>query len=388
MKFRKVINKLHLWLGLASGTIIFLIALTGALWTFETEIQDALYSYRNVKEVQQPFIAPSQLKTAAASVLGDKKITGIYYRAKNKAAEVRAWSNEKGNEYDCTVFLNPYTGELLHAQLSHNFFDIVIELHTNLMLGDAGRTIIDYSALLFLIMLISGIILWWPRNKARRKTSYRIKWNATFKRKNYDLHNVFGFYASWVLLFIVLTGLAWGFEWVNKGLYNIAGGGAAYKDWPSPVSNITNTTADNIDDRAFQSAIHYFNQPYEAVYINYPRTLTGAIAVYVYPSSKLSYNTNDYYFDQYTGLSLVKDEYAFRNGGEQLRSMYYDIHIGKILGFPGQLLVFFASLIAASLPITGFLIWRGRNKSSFKISAPASYLNTKHPSLETQVSSS
>jgi uncharacterized iron-regulated membrane protein len=40
--------------------------------------------------------------------------------------------------------------------------------------------------------------------------------------------------------------------------------------------------------------------------------------------------------------------------------MYYDIHIGKILGLPGQLLVFFASLIVASLPITGFYIWYGR----------------------------
>jgi uncharacterized iron-regulated membrane protein len=369
MNIRKVFNYLHLWLGLTSGLVIFIIALTGALWTFETEIQDALYSYRKVKQENIPYITPSQLKAIAAKVFDDKPVHSISYPAKDKAATVKSWSNEKENQYHFIAYINPYTGKLLHVKKNHNFFDVVIELHTNLLLGDAGRKIIDYSTLIFLLMIISGIVLWWPRSKARRKSSFSIKRNTSFKRKNYDLHNVLGFYACWVLIFIVLTGLAWGFEWMNKSLYAAASGGAVYKDWPAPKSDTINATNEitAIDDKVFTTAATAYNKPYESIEMYYPAVKDETYSVYINPSSKTYYKSSDYYFDAYTGSLLTEEHFAQKNGGEKIRSMYYDIHVGKILGFPGQLLVFFASLIAASLPVTGFLIWYGKRKKARKM---------------------
>jgi uncharacterized iron-regulated membrane protein len=84
----------------------------------------------------------------------------------------------------------------------------------------------------------------------------------------------------------------------------------------------------------------------------------------------LAYPTRDleissYTFDQHTlkefkreGVySIAYEEAGF---GGKLRKMNYDIHVGSILGFPGKVMAFLASLIGASLPITGFLIWYGR----------------------------
>jgi uncharacterized iron-regulated membrane protein len=74
------------------------------------------------------------------------------------------------------------------------------------------------------VLLISGIILWWPKNKGAAKQRFSVKWNAQWRRKNYDFHNVLGFYASWVVVVLVITGLVWGFQWFSKGVYAGIGG--------------------------------------------------------------------------------------------------------------------------------------------------------------------
>jgi uncharacterized iron-regulated membrane protein len=364
MRLKKLIGVIHLWLGLASGIVIVIIALTGAIWAFETEIQNAVYSYRKVTPPEQAtYLPPSVLKKNTQVIFGTRPINMVQYIGKDRPALVRSFGEENGKEYNITAFINPYTGVVQHVKKNHNFFDIVIELHTSLMLGKIGKTIIDVSTLIFLVMVISGIILWWPSNKNRIKTSFRIKWNANFKRKNYDLHNVFGFYASWVLIFIVITGLAWGFTTVDKAIYAVATGNKPFKDFqdPASTSDTLSIAANNAEDICFNKAIASYSQPFVSAEIYYPSSNTGNILISLNPSTKSYYKTHTYFYDQRTTAPLSEESFASSNAGEKVRSMYYDIHIGKVLGLPGQFLVFFASLIAASLPITGFLIWRGKH---------------------------
>jgi uncharacterized iron-regulated membrane protein len=58
-----------------------------------------------------------------------------------------------------------------------------------------GTYVVGIPVIIFLIMLITGIVLWWPKNKAARKQRFRFQWKDTtqWKRKNYDLHNILGF---------------------------------------------------------------------------------------------------------------------------------------------------------------------------------------------------
>jgi uncharacterized iron-regulated membrane protein len=72
--------------------------------------------------------------------------------------------------------------------------------------------------------------------------------------------------------------------------------------------------------------------------------------------------------DQYSGEILAKKLWDDKNAGEILQEANYNIHVGAILGFPGKLLAFFASLVSASLPVTGFMIWWGRKKKKKNIS--------------------
>src|SRR5690606_33090151 len=105
------------------------------------------------------------------------------------------------------------------------------------------------STLIFVVMLISGLVLWWPKKK-KAKQRFTIKWNARWRRKNYDLHNVMGFYVMWIALVLALTGLIWGFQWFGVAVYWIAGGDkAVIYDTPAsgtPTAILTDEPIDQL----------------------------------------------------------------------------------------------------------------------------------------------
>ncbi|MCU0448992.1 MAG: PepSY domain-containing protein [Bernardetiaceae bacterium] len=362
---KKLIGKIHLVLGLASGLVVFVVAITGAIWTFEQEISDWVYPYRRLAASGQPFLPPSELMRMAQPHLGNRAIQAIDYPGPDRAATVRARSADHQPPHE--VYLNPYTAQVRHVKTSHGFFDLVLDLHVNLMLGQAGRQVVDFATLFCLVLLATGLVLWWPKNRpaAKQRLWFRWKNGLKWKRKNYDLHNILGFYASWVAVFVVITGLAWGFGWVNRGLYWLASGGAAYVDYadpkpaPEPGQPLPLAT---VADRAYQQTVDRYARPFANISLYFPpdTAKTGVISCYINPSAVTYYKSSSYYYHRHSGTPLLEEHFQQLNNGQKLRSLYYDIHIGKLLGLPGQLLVFFASLVVASLPITGFYVWYGR----------------------------
>lgn len=159
-KLKKCIRLIHLWLGLASGLIVFIIAITGAIWTFESEISDLVYPYRKVAiQNNKPTILIAEIKEQVKPYL--KNINAIYYLGKDRSIQVREWHKINGKLINKYVYLNPYTGEVLKVKINNpSFFDVVVELHTSLLLGEIGTEIVRYATLLFLLLIISGIYLW------------------------------------------------------------------------------------------------------------------------------------------------------------------------------------------------------------------------------------
>jgi uncharacterized iron-regulated membrane protein len=370
-KFKKSIRLIHLWLGLASGLIIFIIAITGAIWAFESEISDVVYPYRKL-EIQnnKPTISIAEIKEKVKPYL--KNINAIYYLGKDRSIQVRAWQTVNGKLINNYVYLNPYTGEVLKVKINNpSFFDVVVELHTSLLLGEIGTEIVRYATMIFFLLLASGIYLWWPKKKLNLKQRLKFDWKETTKwrRKNFDLHSILGFYASWIIIFSTITGLAWGFKWVDKTIYAIATLGKSYQDY-AEVNSISHTSyrsVNAIDDSILNFGLANYNKPVESWNYYFPQNDTASISLYLNPDSDTYYKASNYFFDQRTGKLLLTESAESYNNGQTIRNMYYDIHIGKILGFPGQLLVFFGSLIVASLPITGFYIWYGRYRKTKKL---------------------
>ena len=366
MSFKKVIGKVHLWLGLASGLVVVIVAITGCLYAFQAEIQNLTQPYRFTEAQDKPYLAPSQLKAIAEKALPGKHIHSVLYGSKTSAAEVAFYNFDP--EYYYVVYLNPYTGEVLKAKdMNGGFFRIVLDGHYYLWLPPAvGQPVVAISTLVFVVMMITGLILWWPKNKSARKQRFSVKWTARWRRVNYDLHNVFGFYMTWVVIFIALTGLVWGFQWFAKAAYWSIGGEKSTM-YQEPVSDTLHTAT------AYQQPVDIIWNRMKpevptggTIEVHFPETPAAAISANINPDAGTYWQTDYRYFDQYSLKEIpaahIWGRYKDARTADKVFRMNYDVHTGAILGLPGKLLAFFASLIAASLPVTGFMIWWGRRK--------------------------
>jgi len=371
--FRKAVGKLHLWLGLASGLIVCFLGITGCILAFEREIEDRTQPYRFVAERPQPLLPPSRLQQVACRQLPGKKLHSLSYE-RGKATVASFYNGDP--EYYFLVFIDPYSGRVLKTKdMSRDFFRIVINGHFYLWLPPAvGKPIVASATLIFVILIITGIILWWPRNKAARKQRFSIKFNAKWRRVNYDLHNVLGFYMSWIIIFIAFTGLVWGFEWFARSLYWVSSGGAQmvqYEESFSDTSRIAMAREDAPAVDLLWQQMRREHPGYGGVMdVHIPEHRQSAIEIALNPDGRTYWKADYRFFDQYT-LQEIKVNHAYgrladASVAQKIQRMNYDIHVGAVAGLPGKIMAFLASLICASMPVTGFLVWRGRKKKGHR----------------------
>ncbi|MNK02860.1 PepSY-associated TM helix [compost metagenome] len=368
MLFKKINAWLHLWLGLASGVIVVILSITGCILVFEQEIKQLSYPWLHAKNTEgTALLPPSKLYEAVSAALPEKKINSVWYHGENRTAQVTLNS-------DSMVYVNPYTAEVVAMVDHEDFFHFIDEGHFHLwMPEEIGEIFVGWGTLIFFLLLISGIILWWPKkwNKKGVDQSFKIRWKAKFKRVNYDLHNVLGFYALIIALLFAFTGLIMSFSWFNKGVYWMAGG----KDTAriQAVSDSTFTGQTKIleqVDKAWNMARHELGEfnPDEVI-VSFPQN--NSAAIYVCTDMKNGI-WRDIYLDQFTLKQLPASQSKIKDAdlATWLRRSNFSLHVGAIGGLPTKILFFLASLICASLPVTGFYIWWGKKKKSAKRTKP------------------
>ncbi|MBS7565977.1 PepSY domain-containing protein [Mucilaginibacter sp. Bleaf8] len=397
--FRKINNWLHLWLGLVSGIIVFVVCITGCIWVFNEEITGFLEPESKIAYQQKPVITPAALLDIAQK--NHPQLVPSYANYQQGKA-INLFLRKPGKEVrrgggGVLLKIDPYSGKIISTKVSKkgetDFFRFILNGHRALWLPyDIGRPIVNYATLTFVVLLITGLVWWYPKkwNKATRDKSFKIKWGASFKRVNLDLHNVLGFYSMLFLLAIAFTGMVIGLRWFSDGLYWVTTGG-------DKMTEFRRFQSDSLQRSAAREPKVAMDILWKKVLTENPRSMgfyytfpdmdnaATAITMIVYPTAGQFYNSCSYTFDQYTLKPIKrKDAYAMpyeqAKFGQKLRKMNYDIHVGAILGLPGKMLAFFASLIGASLPITGFLVWWGkRNKKSRKAPGIKQPESNPHP---------
>jgi uncharacterized iron-regulated membrane protein len=416
---RKLFNDLHLWMGIASGIILFVVCLSGTIYTFSTEIQEMLEPEKFTVKVEagaKPMAAETLMAKVAAETGGkvsaitipadasraytlnvkkeEKNEGGREGRGDSKGDREKTAEAKKGPQgavakgspaggagkgglggggRGTNYLVNPYTGAVLGTTdgPASEFFMTMFRLHRWLLLDtEVGRPIVGWATIIFTLIIISGLVIWFPQKVKSWRQGLKIKWSGNWKRINHDLHNSLGFYSSFLLLVMSLTGLTWSFEWYKEGFFKVLGVTPQKDRKEEPLfSKMPGDTA-----QAATLAISDYVQaadaalPYKGDYrISFSTDSAATVSI---NKNKVGFfapaASDKLQLDQYSGQVLKSEIFADKAFNEKITSSIKPLHVGNVYGTFSKILYFIACLVATSLPVTGTIIWINKLRKKSK----------------------
>ncbi len=375
---RKIVFWLHLGCGLVTGVVVAIMSLTGILIVFEHEILEWIDGDLAVLEVPANEPRPSieavrrQLEDDSPGFQPDSVL--IYPDAD------KAWRFMAGR--DEHVYVNPYTGAAAPTQATgvHDFLHLMEDWHRWLGAEKSehsfGRLVTGVSNFAFLILCMSGLYLWFPKRWSRRalRPLLWFNWKYRGKARDFNWHNVIGFWTLPVLVVLVGTGVIISFGWAHNLVFRIVGEEPpAFRDFrmlmvapPEIVAPVNGSAAGCLPlDQIVEKVIERHPE-WEALQIRLPVAQEAAAA----PAKALDITVFEpapfatagrvmLYVDPFTGESLKQVGFADRSTGLRARVWVRFLHTGEAFGLTGKIIATLATLGSLVLVYTGFaLSWR------------------------------
>ena len=350
----------HLWIGIAAGIPVIIISLTGCILVFEREIVEMTRAWWDVEVAAHgEQLPPSVIRTKVLEQLPDMKIRRLWYYGEGKPVKISP------DNSDSLIFANPYTGKVLALEDHEDIFEFIDEGHRNLWFpSQIGKQVVGWSTAIFLLLTITGVVLWWPKNWNTRelKQAFTIKWTAKFKRVNYDLHNVLGFYSLSFALIMAFTGLMMSFRFVHKSVLELLGTKQDKQQVfvVQPGPKLVPATIEGKVDLVWKlvtTEIGEFNRG--EISIHFPsedsKSIYACTDMYLGTWRELNFDLNTLALLSTSHAKLAHDTTA-----NWMRRSNLSLHVGSFGGLFTKWLFFFASLICGTLPVTGFYIWWGK----------------------------
>lgn len=356
----------HFFAGLAACPILFVVALTGALYSFQPELQAWLDEDLLVVE---PSGSRRPLDDLVRSVPSTCTMTSLSIpAARDRALQV---SCTEANRRE--VLIDPYRGTLLgEREWDHTFFGIIFGLHWELLLGDNGRLAIEWATSWCVLLMISGVALWWPRGKRRGGGVWWPRRGLRERQKLRDLHAVFGAYAVPVVFALAATGLFWTLLAGERRWHPLTED-AAHDRWDAPPRSkapFAGAARAGLDAAVRGAGIDR-ERDRRDIYLALPVEPDASYLVFPYDGSYESPSIGAaIWVDAYSGAKLDEVNWSHRSALGKLDSAAYAIHVGALLGLPGRILACIAALILAGLGLTGPWMWWRRRPRGRGLGAP------------------
>ncbi|MDY0780984.1 PepSY-associated TM helix domain-containing protein [Tenacibaculum sp. IB213877] len=364
--FKKIVSWLHLWPSLVAGIIVLFVCITGTIIVYADEIMELAAGEALYVEAKDERISHEKIFDVINNINPNYKISEIvFYKDPKRTFRLRVFDLKEKNLF--MMYMDPYTGNILKTDHTIYFFYITAHLHAQLLAGSIGGWIVVISTIVFLIGCITGLILWWPKkwNKSTRKASFTIKWKAKFKRLNYDLHNVLGFYTLPFSIILSLTGLIIFFHPLMNFTVKVSGGGTMGVQEALPAADTTKVSKDLVA-YAYKTLKNEYPTKKAVNSWVYRLDKLGAFSINSgKPGLKSMENVDYTIYDRYTGEKIMLQQEQIIH--EKVENTVWQLHMGQWWGQIGKLITFLTGIIATSLSVTGFLIWWGKQKKKTKV---------------------
>jgi sulfite reductase (NADPH) flavoprotein alpha-component len=367
---KAVLFQVHSIAGLVLALLLSLVALTGAIMSFEDEIVDHLNAgIMQVAPRPAPALMPDELaaRLKAAHDLG-KVVAVTLSSDPSTAVHVRFARDERGGR-PASLYVDPYDARVLGSPRGEAFFATVRRLHRWLLIpGDGkgwGRPITGTVALGLVVMLASGLVLRWPRRAGSVKIWLKPNFGLSGRGLHRSLHTVIGTWVLPVYLTMALTGLYFSFEWYKDGVtWLLARPHVTAAKMPAKPPRGRAEPAPSIGfDRAWTTFQREEGSRFSRALLTLPAGPGTAIRIRSWGKASLLETTRDEFrIDAVTGQLVSADRYADKTFGETIIAAIYDIHRGAILGWPGKLAFMMAAILMPLFAVTGILLYLSRRK--------------------------
>jgi sulfite reductase (NADPH) flavoprotein alpha-component len=363
------LHQVHSIAGLVLALLLMVIALTGAIMSFEDEILDHLNAgLMHVSSRTAPALMPDELIARLASGGAAGKVTALKLSRDPSAAVYVRFAREGQGGRPNSLYVDPYDAHVLGSPRGEAFFATTRQLHRWLLIpGDAkgwGRQATGVVALGLMVMLFSGLVLRWPRRGGSVKIWLKPNLASGGRALHRSLHAVIGTWVLPIYLVMTLTGLWYSFDWYRDGVTwllarppaMVAGTGpkmprAASADQPPQIGF----------DRAWSAFLHEEGGRFSRALLTLQQGTVIRIRSWQ-PDAQIETTRDEFRIDAMTGHLLAADRYVDKTPGEKIIANILDIHRGAIFGWPGQLAFMVAAALMPLFAVTGVLLYLSRRR--------------------------
>jgi uncharacterized iron-regulated membrane protein len=376
----------HFYAGLFCIPFILLLSITGGIYLFNPQVESQLdqpYEGLTITGVQTS--AEAQVAAALAAVPGS--VLNAYVLPATPQSAVRVLVGHDAEIY--RVYVHPETLAILKVdQEDRRIMRVIHRLHGELLLGDRGSMIVELAASWAIVMFITGLYLWWPRNAQsmagivypRLGRGKRLFWR--------DIHAVTGLWITFFTLFLLISGLPWAKSWggMLKEIRQIGVTKVVTQDWTTGRSSELADRREMNDQAAVMAdmsehaghhhgdAQSHSEHDYSAIdrLVATVRPLNLAAPVQISPPSKRSPNWSahsleqnrplraDVELDGLTGEIQSRKNFADRPLFDRMIGIGVAAHEGQLFGWQNQLLGVFTALGLVLMTTSSVVLWLSR----------------------------
>ncbi|WP_432458899.1 PepSY-associated TM helix domain-containing protein [Agarivorans sp. QJM3NY_25] len=386
----------HFYAGLFVVPFLLMLSITGLVMLYDDAIEQAQFAdIIQVKPYPTTVSPAAQLAAVQASY---PQATIQQYITPASATQASRFAVKAAGE-SLFITVDPYTGKVLgQINRDQSWYNLANSIHGSLLLGDIGDRLIEMAASLSIVLLITGIYLWWPRDKISKSGLFKIRFNNSTRIMWRDLHANVGLVTSVFLLLFLISGLSWTGIWGAK--YVQAWNSFPAQKWDAvPLStlkhasmnhsqtkevpwNLEQTRLPSSDDTGqpakqhtnLNSIVNFAQQHgFTRFRINLPNSAT---AVYTVSANTMSGDISDAtqdrtaHLDQYSGQLLAEAAWSDYSLMAKFMAVGIALHQGEM----GWLNVLIDTLLCAAfilIAISGVVMWwLRRPKGVLKLAAP------------------
>ncbi|WP_062224021.1 PepSY-associated TM helix domain-containing protein [Aureimonas sp. D3] len=377
----------HFYAGLFVLPFLITLSITGGLYLFRNEIDGIVHA--DLKHVEMPLGAsptePSRMVDAALAAYPGTAVKYTDPVTPDASAEVTIKTPDGGKT---AVYVDPYRGEVLGALADRGTVMWTVRyLHSLRYFGPVARGLIEIAAGWAIVLVATGLFLWWPRGQKGGVVSIR----ATPAKRVFwrDLHAVTGLVVGGFIVFLAITGMPWSQVWGGKVNQWANGSNFGYPSgvrvdvpmsgrklaqegptsWSLEQAEIpTSMNAANDAPIGLDRAVSTFGQLglHRGFAVNIPTSVTGVYTGSVYPADLSQQRV--VHLDQYSGQPLVDMSYADYGPLGRWLEWGINVHLGQEFGLANQLFLLAVCVGNVVLAVSaGIMWWKRRPSRSFGV---------------------